>query len=274
MPRIPDWSTLDAASRYRMQAAARSRARALDPLLNAFALIEPGPCATSFDSLLSGLPYAVKDMLQTPSHRPGCGFVDGPTVAGHSDVLERVDAAGGDLIGFTNMTELAYEPSGFNATRGRVRNPWNPDCVPGGSSSGSAAAVASGTVVAAIGSDTGGSLRIPAHACGGTGREATYALGSLRRAMPLAPTLDTLGLLARSADDIIALAAIVAERPPSSGVAGAALLEDVIAECDQAVRRAAADAIAALAGCGVAIERRRGLGGIEAIDRHAMIVMQ
>src|SRR5262249_60156419 len=103
MPRIPDWSTLDAASRYRMQAAARSRARALDPLLNAFALIEPGPCATSFGGPLGGLPYAVKDMLQTPSHRPGCGFVDGPTVPGHSDGLERVDAPGGEPVGFTHI---------------------------------------------------------------------------------------------------------------------------------------------------------------------------
>jgi aspartyl-tRNA(Asn)/glutamyl-tRNA(Gln) amidotransferase subunit A len=274
MPRIPDWSTLDAAARYRLQAAARPRAHALEPLLNAFARIEPMPSPRSFDGPLGGLPYAAKDMLRTPSHRPGCGFVDGPVVAGTSDVLERLDAAGGDLIGFTNMTELAYEPSGFNATRGRVRNPWNPECVSGGSSSGSAAAVASGSVVAALGSDTGGSLRIPAHACGVTAWKPTHALVSLRGAMPLAPTLDSLGLMARSADDMMPLAAIMAELPPSSAVTRAAALEDVIAECSPAVRRAAADAIAALAGCGVAIERRRAMAAIEAIDRHALIVMQ
>src|SRR5216684_574178 len=223
MPRIPDWSTLDAAARYRMQAAARTRARALEGALNAFARIEPTPSPRSFDGPLGGLPYAAKDMLRTPSHRPGCGFVDGPVVAGNSDVLERLDAAGGDLIGFTNMTELAYEPSGFNATRGRVRNPWNPECVSGGSSSGSAAVVASGTVVAALGSDTAGSLRIPAHACGVTAWKPTHALVSLRGAMPLAPTLDTLGLLARSADDMMPLAATMAELPPSSGIAHAAV---------------------------------------------------
>ncbi len=274
MPRIPDWSTLDAAARYRMQAAARTRARALEPALNAFARIEPTPSPRSFDGPLGGLPYAAKDMLRTPSHRPGCGLVDGPLVVENSDVLERLDAAGGDLIGFTNMTELAYEPSGFNATRGRVRNPWNPECVSGGSSSGSAAVVASGTVVAALGSDTAGSLRIPAHACGVTAWKPTHALVSLRGAMPLAPTLDTLGLLARSADDMMPLAAIMAELPPSSGIAHAAVLEDVVAECSPAVRRVVVDAVAALAGCGVAIERRQGSAAIEAIDCHALIVIQ
>ena len=77
-------------------------------------------------------------------------------------------------IGFTQMTELAYEPSGFNASRGRVKNPWSLDYISGGSSSGSAAAVASGAVVAALGSDTGGSVRIPAHACGITAWKPTY----------------------------------------------------------------------------------------------------
>ena len=274
MRRILDWSILDAASRYRMQAAARPRARALEPLLNVFAQICPDPSPGSFDSPLGGLPYAAKDMLRTPSHRPGCGFIDGPDVAGNSDVLERIDAAGGDLIGFTNMTELAYEPSGFNATRGRVRNPWNPECVSGGSSSGSAVAVASGSVVAAIGSDTGGSLRIPAHACGITAWKPTHGLVSLRGAMPLAPTLDSLGLLARSADDMMPLAMIMAELPPASAIVRAAVLEDVVAECDRAVRRVVADAVTALAGCGVAIERRRAMAAIEAIDCHALIVMQ
>ena len=117
---------------------------------------------------LDGLPFGAKDMFLTASRRPTCGFAEASDfgISEPSDVLARLEAEGGDLVGFTNMTELAYEPSGFNAARGRVRNPWNPDFVSGGSSSGSAAAVAGGAVVAEVASDTGGSLRIPAHCCG------------------------------------------------------------------------------------------------------------
>jgi Asp-tRNA(Asn)/Glu-tRNA(Gln) amidotransferase A subunit family amidase len=124
---------------------------------------------------LSEIPFAAKDMFRTASHQPCCGFADSRdiVVAENSEMLERFDTAGADLIGFTNMTELAYEPSGYNLSCGRVRNPWDLDRISGGSSSGSAAAVASGTVVVALGSDTGGSLRIPAHACGVTAWKPT-----------------------------------------------------------------------------------------------------
>jgi aspartyl-tRNA(Asn)/glutamyl-tRNA(Gln) amidotransferase subunit A len=276
MPGISDWSTLDAAHRRHRQAAARPRGRALDPVLNAFVQIDAAPLPPTSAGVLGGLPYAAKDMFQTASHRPCGGFGDAGDlgIAGTSDLLERLGAAGADLVGFTNMTELAYEPSGFNATRGRVKNPWNLDFIAGGSSSGSAAAVASGTVVAALGSDTGGSLRIPAHACGVTAWKPTHGLVSARGAMPLAPTLDSIGLLARSAEDILELAPLMAELPASRDIPRAVVLEDVVAECLPIVRRALADATAALAGCGVAIAHRPGLTAVEAIDRHALIVMQ
>src|SRR5258708_4328049 len=184
MAEIADWSTLDAAQRRQRQAGARMHARALDPILNAFVQIDTAPLSPTSASALGGLPYAAKDMLQTPSHRPCGGFGDAGDlgITGSSDLIERLCAAGADLIGFTNMTELAYEPSGFNATRGRVRNPWNLDFISGGSSSGSAAAVASGAVVAALGSDTGGSLRIPPHALGVTALKPTHGPDSARRA--------------------------------------------------------------------------------------------
>jgi aspartyl-tRNA(Asn)/glutamyl-tRNA(Gln) amidotransferase subunit A len=225
---------------------------------------------------LGGLPYAAKDLFHTLSHRPGGGFGDGLDlgIVGTSDLLEHLDAAGADLIGFTNMTELAYEPSGFNATRGRVKNPWNLDFISGGSSSGSAAAAASGAVVAALGSDTGGSLRIPAHACGVTAWKPTHGVVSARGTMSLAPTLDTIGLLARSAEDMMLLVRVMTELPSSQPVQRAVLLQDIVAESDPAIQRVVADAVAALAGAGVAIENRPALAAVEAIDRHAMIVMQ
>ena len=276
MRRIPDWSTLDAAARRRRRETARPLATALDPVLNAFAQIDTSSRAPRPAGRLDGVPYAAKDLFHASSRRPGGGFPEAIDfgIVETSDLLERLDAAGADLIGFTNMTELAYEPSGFNATRGRVKNPWSLDHISGGSSSGSAAAVASGAVVAALGSDTGGSVRIPAHACGITAWKPTHGAVSARGTMPLAPTLDTIGLLARSASDIVPLAGFMAELASSRPMLRAAVLADVAAECDPAIRRVLADAVAALAETGLAIENRPALAAVEAIDRHAMIVMQ
>ena len=276
MRRIPDWSALDATARRRRRESARPLATAFDPVLNAFVKIDTSSRSLTPAGRLGGVPYAAKDLFQTSSRRPGGGFPEAIDlgIVGTSDLLERLDAAGADLIGFTTMTELAYEPSGFNATRGRVKNPWNLDYISGGSSSGSAAAVASGAVVAALGSDTGGSVRIPAHACGITAWKPTHGAVSARGTMPLAPTLDTIGLLARGASDMMPLAGVMAELPSSRPMLRAAVLEDVAAESDPAIRRALADAVAALAGTGVAIENRPALPAVEAIDRHAMIVMQ
>jgi aspartyl-tRNA(Asn)/glutamyl-tRNA(Gln) amidotransferase subunit A len=125
MRRVPDWSTMSTAARHRWQDTARRRARALDPTLNAFAEISAAPNPLWSDNPLDSLPYAAKDVFQTPSHDPGGGFLDGRNlgVSGTCDLLPRLSLAGADLIGFTNMTELAYEPSGFNASRGSVSNP-------------------------------------------------------------------------------------------------------------------------------------------------------
>lgn len=276
MSRFPNWSALDEARRHSCRSAARPQARALNHLLNDFALITPTPARAIWNTPLGGLPYAAKDLLQAPIRRPACGMAEnrGPAIDGTSDVLQRLDDAGGDLVGFTNMTELAYDPSGYNAARGPVRNPWNLDFICGGSSSGSAAAVASGTVVAALGSDTGGSLRIPAHACGVTAWKPTHGLVSARGSMPLAPTLDSIGLLARSADDMMPLVPLMADVPAHGVISCVALVDDVIPECDPAIRRAMADLVEALSGLGISVARRSGLATIEEIDRHALTVLQ
>jgi aspartyl-tRNA(Asn)/glutamyl-tRNA(Gln) amidotransferase subunit A len=271
--RIRDWSELNARAQHLRREAARAHAAALGPLVNAFVEITP-PTPSGATGPLGGLPYAAKDMFRTLTREPGCGVGFAPGIEGVSDLLEQFAHAGADLVGFTSMTELAYEPSGFNATFGRVCNPWNPDFISGGSSSGSAAAVASGAVVAALGSDTGGSLRIPAHACGVTAWKPSHGLVPTHGAMPLAPTLDTVGLLARSAKDLLLLTphmglAAAAEPPRSAIVA-----EDVAAESDPAVQRCLADAAGAIAAVGVGIERGPVLTALERVDRHALIVMQ
>jgi aspartyl-tRNA(Asn)/glutamyl-tRNA(Gln) amidotransferase subunit A len=273
MHRISDWTSLDATARRRWLANASERAEALDAVLNAFVAVERAQPRSG--GALDGLPYAAKDMLRTPAHRPSGGLTGAGDlgIAGDSDLLDRFDAAGANLIGFTQMTELAYEPSGFNASRGRVRNPWSLDHVTGGSSSGSAAAVASGAVAVALGSDTGGSLRIPAHCCGVTAWKPTYGLVSTRGAMPLAPTLDTIGLLARSAADLLPAAPVLADLPASSPIRRIAVLRDAIALCTPEIVQTSYDMAELLGGLTELSDSDTALAAIDAVDAHALTIM-
>ncbi|MGE0038949.1 MAG: amidase [Xanthobacteraceae bacterium] len=253
--------------------SARERAETLDAALNAFVAI--GPALPRSDGALDGMPYAAKDMLRTPAHRPSGGLTGTGDIGitGESDLLDRLDAAGANRIGFTQMTELAYEPSGFNASRGRVRNPWSLDHVTGGSSSGSAAAVASGAVAVALGSDTGGSLRIPAHCCGITAWKPTYGLVSTHGAMPLAPTLDTIGLLARSAADLLPAAHALADLPATTPIRKVVVLRDAVALCTPEIMQAGYDVAEVLGGLTELSESDTALAVIDAVDAHALTIM-
>ena len=161
----------------------------------------------------------------------------------------------------------AYEPSGASTL---VRNPWNPDFIPGGSSSGSAAAVASGSVVLALGSDTAGSLRIPAQGCGVTAWKPTHV--STRGAMPLAPSLDTIGLLARGAAEILPAARVLADLDETP-VRRAVVIGDALAAAHPSVARACQDGIDLIAS-GVALDRRDGLALIESADALLFTILQ
>ena len=273
MRRIPNWTSLDASARLRWLADARERAETLDAVLNAFVAIEPARSVSG--GALHGIPYAAKDMLRTPAHRPSGGLsgTGDLGIEGDSDLLDRLDAAGAVRIGFTQMTELAYEPSGFNASRGRVKNPWRLDHVSGGSSSGSAAAVASGAVAVALGSDTGGSLRIPAHCCGITAWKPSYGVVSTRGAMPLAPTLDTIGLLARGVADLLPVVPILADLPASRPIRKIVMPRDVLALCTPAIVQASYDLVDVLTAFGIAIEHNDALAKIDAIDAHALTII-
>ena len=184
--RFRDWTSLDGGMRRNLRTQAGARARALEPGLNAYVSLGDQAVIPNAGPL-DGKPYAAKDIFAALDRRP-CGGLALPLKHqdnAQADVLRLLDRAGGSLVGYTALTENAYEPSGFNSVHGRVRNPWNFDFISGGSSSGSAAAVASGSAVIALGSDTGGSLRIPAHCCGVTARKPTYGAVSTRGAMPL-----------------------------------------------------------------------------------------
>jgi amidase len=159
-------------------------------------LFEPG----AVGGPLSGLRFAVKDVFDVAGTRTGAGnpdwLADAPVASAHAPAISAILAAGADFWGKTVTDELAYSLSGTNVHYGTPVNTAAPGHVPGGSSSGSAAAVAGGEVELALGTDTGGSVRVPASYCGIYGLRTTHGRISLRGVVPLAPSFDTVGLLA------------------------------------------------------------------------------
>ena len=273
--RFRDWKELDAAKHARLSASAGDFARRLEPRLNAFAAFESG-AITPAHGVLDGMPYAAKDIFVSATRMPHGGLAQPlpMTKVQQAAVLDLLDRAGGRRIGYTAMTELAYEPSGYNAVHGRVGNPWNFDFISGGSSSGSAAAVASGSVVVALGSDTGGSLRIPAHCCGVTAWKPSYDAVPALGAMPLAPTLDTIGLLARSASDMGDAARALFESRHIEPIIKAVVVSDVLKLAETPIAKACRDGIEAIAECGIEISLCDAVTAIEALEPHVFTIMQ
>ncbi|MCX6610372.1 MAG: amidase [Acidobacteria bacterium] len=156
---------------------------------------------------LQGIPIAVKDLYYTKGTRTTGGskifkdFVPNYDAA----VVEKLKAAGSVLTGKLGMHELAFGITSNNAHYGPIRNAWDPTRIPGGSSGGSGVAVSAGMVFAAMGSDTGGSIRIPASYCGTAGIKPTYGLVSRYGTMPLGFTLDHMGPLAQTSRDCAAV---------------------------------------------------------------------
>jgi aspartyl-tRNA(Asn)/glutamyl-tRNA(Gln) amidotransferase subunit A len=273
--RFPDWTELDAAGRARLSASAGTFARRLEPQLHAFAAFESETSAHARGTL-DGMPYAAKDMFVSATRKPHGGLPQPllTTNVQQDTILDHLDRAGGRRIGYTAMTELCYEPSGYNAVNGRVCNPWNPEFISGGSSSGSAVAVASGSVVAAVGSDTGGSLRIPAHCCGVAAWKPSFGAVSTIGAMPLAPTLDTIGLLARSASELAVVARVLLDQTHGPQINSAVVVDDVLALSEAPIAKACRNGIDIISDCGIKIGNRDAVTAIEALDSHVFTIMQ
>ena len=213
------------------------------PRLNAFMAIEAEAALAAADAAdaalakgalrgaLHGVPLAHKDMYYEAGKVVTCGsrirrdFVATTT----STALQRLKDAGTIRLGSLQMAEFAYGPTGHNSHYGPVHNPFALDRVTGGSSSGSGAAVAARLTFAALGSDTGGSIRMPAHFCGVTGLKTTVGRVSRAGAMPLSQSLDTVGPLARSAEDCALLLGLMAGADPEDPTAVAGPLPDFAA---------------------------------------------
>ncbi|HUO80499.1 MAG TPA: amidase [Steroidobacteraceae bacterium] len=210
-----------------------ARAHRLNPALNCFLRIEDEAAlaaARRADAaraagrplgVLHGVPLAVKDMFYDAARETSSGsairrgFVGTTTAA----TLERLKLAGAVVLGALNMTEFALGPTGHNPFYGACRNPWNPAHIAGGSSSGSGAAVAARIVYGALGSDTGGSIRLPAAANGILGLKPTYGRVPRSGAMPLSWSIDHVGPLARTAPDLARLLGVLAGHDPGDPTA-------------------------------------------------------
>ena len=216
-------------------AAARAAARASDELR----------AAGLARSVVDGLPISIKDLFDVAGETTLAGSVarqGEPVATADAVVVQRLRAAGAVIVGRTNMTEFAFSGLGINPHYGTPRNAWDRATgrIPGGSSSGAAVSVTDGMAVAAIGSDTGGSVRIPAALCGLTGFKPTARRVSLQGALPLSASLDSIG-------------------PIAPGVECCARLDAILAGEQRAVPRPAA-----LRGLRLAVPRTLALDGMDA----------
>ena len=181
---------------------AMERARAVDAAAAAGKTIGP----------LAGVPVAIKDLLDIEGIPTTCGsrILEGYRPPFTATVVERLEAAGAIVVGKTNMDEFAMGSSSETSFYGPVKNPWNPEFVPGGSSGGSAAALAARMAPAATGTDTGGSIRQPAALSGLSGLKPTYGVVSRYGMIAFASSLDQGGPMAKSAEDLALLLNVMA----------------------------------------------------------------
>jgi aspartyl-tRNA(Asn)/glutamyl-tRNA(Gln) amidotransferase subunit A len=197
----------------------------LNPQLSAFITVLDVPSALEAQlpatvhpvtSALRGIPIALKDLFDTAGIRTTAGskFFSDHVPQTDAFVVEKLKQAGAIILGKTNTHEIALGVTGNNPHFGTARNPWDTSRIPGGSSSGSAIAVATGMALGALGTDTGGSIRIPASLCGVVGFKPTYGRVSLRGVFPLSWNLDHVGPLTKCVKDAALMLQVISAYDP------------------------------------------------------------
>src|SRR5215470_4979129 len=208
--------------------ACLARIERLNPVVNAFITVtaesalqeaneaEAEIARGEWRGPLHGVPLAVKDLAETAGVRTtaASAVLEHYVPSEDAEVVRRLRKAGAVLLGKLNLQEFAYGGSGIVSHFGPARNPWNTAHITGGSSSGSAAAVAAGLCYGAIGTDTAGSIRLPAACCGITGIKPSYGLVSTRGIIPLSWSLDHVGPMARTAADAAIMLQAIAYYDP------------------------------------------------------------
>ena len=223
--------------------AALRRIAAVEPRLNAFITVTETDAkarAVGGDTRgpLAGAPIALKDLFDVAGvpTTGGSKLFATNVPSEDGEIARRVFAAGGIDLGKTNLHEWAFGVTTDNPHFGATRNPWALDRIPGGSSGGSAAALVAGLCFASVGSDTGGSIRIPASLCGIVGLKPTYGRISLRGAIPLAWSLDHPGPMARRVRDAALLLQVIAGYDPGDPVSAEVPVDDYLAEIESGAR--------------------------------------
>jgi aspartyl-tRNA(Asn)/glutamyl-tRNA(Gln) amidotransferase subunit A len=223
---------------------------ARNPELNAFLALSPERAyrqADKVDALiatgkplppLAGVPIAVKDVISTRGITTTCGskILENYIPPFDATAVERLDAAGVVILGKTNCDEFAMGSSNENSAYGPVKNPESTDRVPGGSSGGSAAAVAAGLAVAALGTDTGGSIRQPGALCGVPAMMGSYGRVSRYGLIAFASSLDRIGPFATTVKDVAAVLRVIAGRDPNDSTSTIAAVPDYQAEIQKSVK--------------------------------------
>jgi aspartyl-tRNA(Asn)/glutamyl-tRNA(Gln) amidotransferase subunit A len=220
----------------------------LDPRLNSYITVAAEQALAAADAAdariaagdagpLTGIPIAHKDIFCTDGIRTSCGsrMLDNFIAPYDATVVERLAAAGTVMLGKTNMDEFAMGSSNETSFYGPVRNPWDETRVPGGSSGGSAAAVAARLCAAATGTDTGGSIRQPAAFCGITGIKPSYGRCSRWGMIAFASSLDQAGTMARSAADAAALLQAMSGFDPRDSTSADRPVPDYAAQLEAAI---------------------------------------
>jgi len=231
--------------------ACLARIEAVEPRLNAFVTVtaelaraqarEAGDeiAAGRYRGPLHGIPVAVKDLFATKGIRTTAGsrILADWVPTEDATVVRRLRESGAVLLGKLGLHEFAYGISSVNPHFGDVHNPWDTTRIPGGSSGGSAVAVVAGEAYAALGSDTGGSIRIPASLCGCVGLKPTFGRASLFGAVPLSWSLDHPGPLARTVRDVAVATAAIGGHDPRDPISADRPVPDFLAGIDLGPQR-------------------------------------
>jgi len=225
------------------------RIEALNPKLNAFLAVTADLALeqareadrrlkTESAAPLTGIPVAIKDVIcvRGVPATAGSKILGGYIPPYHATVVEKLLAAGVVILGKTNTDEFAMGSSTENSAYGTTRNPWDVTRVPGGSSGGSAAAVAAGLALGALGSDTGGSVRQPGALCGVVGLKPSYGRVSRYGLIAFASSLDQIGVFARTAEDAALLLNAIAGHDPNDGTSMPTPVPDYVAELKKDLR--------------------------------------
>ncbi len=212
--------------------------RRLNPIFNAFITVnEPPLFEPKPNGLLNGIPLAIKDLFETKGIRTTAGslFFKNYIPDEDAEAVVRLKNTGAALMGKTNTHEIALGVTTDNPHFGPCLNPWDKRRIPGGSSGGSAVAVATGMALAALGTDTGGSIRIPASLCGIVGLKPTYGRVSLYGVFPLSWNLDHVGPLTRTVSDAALLLQVLAGYDSKDPVSQEIATVDYLARLEEGI---------------------------------------